>query len=112
MLLDTLQNKTIEWSKERRIIQNSTLQAQGLKLMSEMGELSDNIVKGNDIKDDIGDCLVVLCNLAAMSGTDLNKCWEIAYREIKDRKGILAKSGAFIKESDPAYLQATKEDWK
>ena len=28
-----------------------------LKLLQELGELSDNVCKGNDIRDDIGDML-------------------------------------------------------
>lgn len=48
-----------EWATARNLIAGSTTQAQGLKGMSEAGELADNFAKGEDIKDDIGDCCVV-----------------------------------------------------
>jgi|SaaInl8_135m_RNA_FD_contig_21_1612633_length_605_multi_22_in_0_out_0_1 hypothetical protein len=108
-MLELLENKTLEWSQARGLLKNSTLQAQMLKLVSEIGELSDNIAKGNDVKDDIGDCLVVLTNLANMSGTKLSKCWEVAYNDIKDRKGIMNEQGVFIKETDPSYAKLVRE---
>jgi len=48
-----------EWATARNLINGSTVQAQGLKGLSEAGELADNFAKGKDIKDDIGDCCVV-----------------------------------------------------
>jgi len=47
------------WAEARNLIKGATIQAQGLKGLSEAGELADNFAKGNDIKDDIGDCCVV-----------------------------------------------------
>lgn len=89
-----------EWSETRGILKYSSVQAQGLKLVSEVGELSDNIAKGRDVKDDIGDCLVVLNNLALMHETTLAECLQVAYDDIKDRKGKMQPNGVFIKESD------------
>ena len=89
-----------EWSETRGILKHSSVQAQGLKLVSEVGELSDNIAKGRDVKDDIGDCLVVLNNLALMHETTLAECLQVAYDDIKDRKGKMQPNGVFIKESD------------
>tara|TARA_R100000541_G_scaffold48371_1_gene55450 strand:+ start:826 stop:1134 length:309 start_codon:yes stop_codon:yes gene_type:complete len=88
------------WSQDRKIIQNGNKLAQGLKLVSEVGELSDNLAKGRDIKDDIGDCMVVLNNLALMSGTTLEECAAVAWNDIKDRKGHMNEHGVFIKEGD------------
>jgi len=64
--LDVLEDLTVQWSEDRGIIQNSTDMSQTLKLMSEVGELADNINKGRDVKDDIGDCLVCLTNIASL----------------------------------------------
>ena len=36
---------------------------QYMKLIQEAGELSDSLCKGKDIKDDIGDMMVVLINI-------------------------------------------------
>jgi hypothetical protein len=53
-----------------------------------------------DVRDDIGDCLVVLNNLAVMSGTTLEECLGISYYSIRDRKGFLNGNGVFIKDSE------------
>lgn len=52
-------HKVKGWAEARNLIKGSTIQAQGLKGLSEAGELADNFAKGKDIKDDIGDCCVV-----------------------------------------------------
>ena len=100
LTMEIYEELTVQWSEDRGIIQNSTPQIQGLKLMSELGELADNLAKGRDCRDDIGDCLVVLTNIAKMKGYTLAECWEVAYDDIKDRKGYLNSDGIFIKEGD------------
>ena len=98
--MQDLIDKCSSWSIERKIIQNSSRAAQCLKLVSEMGELADNIAKSRCTKDDIGDCLVVLNNLALMQGTTLAECLSVAYEDIKDRRGYMSVVGVFIKEGD------------
>ena len=90
------------WSMKRGIINNSTPLAQFAKLVSEVGELGDNVAKERDVTDDIGDCLVVLNNLAIMNDTTLEECLKVAYNDIKDRKGHMNSHGVFIKEGDAA----------
>ena len=82
------------------IVNNSTPLAQFAKLVSEIGELGDNIAKERDVTDDIGDCLVVLNTLAIMNETTLEECLKVAYDDIKDRKGHMNTHGVFIKEGD------------
>jgi NTP pyrophosphatase (non-canonical NTP hydrolase) len=89
-----------QWSEERLIFKNGRRETQMLKLMEEMGELASSIAKGRDVRDDIGDCLVVLNNLAVMSGTTLEECLGISYYSIRDRKGFLNGNGVFIKDSE------------
>ena len=60
--------KVKKWANERNIIKGSTTQAQLLKLMSEVGELADNVAKRQDIADDIGDCMVVLISIGEQGG--------------------------------------------
>jgi len=98
--MQELIDKCSAWSIERKIIQNSSRAAQCLKLVSEMGELADNVAKGRCAKDDIGDCMVVLNNLALMQGTTLAECLAFAYEDIKDRRGYMSEGGVFIKEGD------------
>ena len=90
------------WAMKRGIINNSTPLAQFAKLVSEIGELGDNIAKLRDVTDDIGDCLVVLNTLAIMNDTTLEECLKVAYDDIKDRKGHMNIHGVFIKEGDAA----------
>lgn len=97
--------KFTQWAKDRKIIQNGNLQTQTLKLVSEVGELTDNIAKGRDTKDDIGDCFVVLNNLVEMQGYTLDECLAQAWNDIKDRKGHMNKHGVFIKEEDALYFE-------
>lgn len=99
----------LTWAYDRGILQNSTPQIQMLKLVSEFGELADNLAKGKDVKDDIGDCFVVLSIIAHMSGTNMTECSNVAWDDIKDRKGFLNSDGIFVKESDEAYKQLKME---
>lgn len=87
-----------QWHYDRQLIQNSTNQAQYLKLISECGELADNIGKSKDIKDDIGDIIVVLVNIAERNGITIEQCLEQAYHDIKDRTGHMSSAGVFVKD--------------
>ena len=100
--MEQLLNLVSQWSRERKIISNSTPVVQFAKLVSEIGELADNVVKGRCVKEDIGDCLVVLNTLALMHNTTLEQCLAQAYDDIKDRKGYINELGIFIKEGDTA----------
>ena len=95
-----LELHVIRWSEARRIIPNSTPQAQLLKALSEMGELADATLKGNreDAMDGVGDVLVCLINYCALQDFNMVDCLEMAYNQIKDRKGILMPNGVFVKE--------------
>jgi len=85
------------WHQDRNLIEGSTDKDQYMKLIQECGELSDNICKGKDIADDIGDIMVVLINIAVRNGLSIEHCLEVAYHDIKDRKGKMV-DGVFIKE--------------
>lgn len=62
--------------------------------------MADNLAKGRCIKDDVGDCCVVLNNLAQMQGLTLEECLQQAWDDIKDRKGYMNQHGVFIKSGD------------
>lgn len=108
--INELISKCTDWSNDRGIIKNGTKESQCLKLVSEVGELADNIAKGRDVWDDIGDCMVVLNNLAIMHGSTLEHCLGFAYEDIKNRKGYLNSSGVFIKEGD-SKESLVAENW-
>ena len=96
-----LTRKVRQWANDRNLITGSTPQAQTLKLMSEVGELADNVGKKRytAAQDDIGDCLVCLIILSEMIGHTPQACLQHAYGEIKDRKGRMV-NGVFVKEGD------------
>lgn len=100
MTLDELEVAVQQWSRARGIIPLATLNSQLLKAVSEMGELADAVAKGQvaETRDAIGDVTVCLINLAYLSGSSLRECLELAYSEIKDRKGRLLPNGVFVKE--------------
>lgn len=100
LTFERLNMAVIRWAKDRMIIQNSTKETQLFKAFSEMGELADATIKGDlkATKDAVGDVLVCLINYCEISGIDIVNCLEIAYDEIKDRKGTLLPNGCFVKE--------------
>jgi NTP pyrophosphatase (non-canonical NTP hydrolase) len=95
-LQETIQ-KIKQWHYDRNLIDGATDKDQYLKLIQEAGELSDNICKGRDVSDDIGDMIVVLINIAERNGLSVTECVGKAYDDIKDRKGKMI-DGVFIKE--------------
>jgi NTP pyrophosphatase (non-canonical NTP hydrolase) len=99
MSTDTLIEKIKQWHYDRNLIAGSDDKTQFCKLAEEMGELSSNICKGKDIRDDLGDMMVVLINMAERNGISLTECLQVAYDDIKDRKGKMI-DGVFVKEAD------------
>jgi len=95
-----IEMQIIQWAEARRIIPNSTPSTQLLKAVSEMGELADATIKNNreDILDAVGDVMVCLVNYCALQDINLVECMQIAYDQIKNRKGILLPNGVFVKE--------------
>ena len=91
--------KIIQWSEARKIIPHSTPETQLLKAMSELGELADATIKGyrEAIEDAVGDVMVCLVNYCALQDLNLVDCMEVAYDQIKNRKGRLLPNGLFVK---------------
>ena len=165
--MQDLINKIEQWAEDRNIINGSKPIDQAMKLFSEFGELADNVGKGRDCRDDIGDVFVVLTimakqteseinilslpslenlsmkqyvvelgfalnnfvfacdtageedgnlNIAIMSlirianlhNTTLKECVQIAYDDIKDRKGVMF-NGVFVKSTDEKYNEILAE---
>ena len=96
--LQTLVEKVVSWHHDRNLIEGSSDKDQTLKLLQELGELSDSVCKGKDIKDDIGDMLVVMLNITSRNNVSLEECLAKAWGDIKDRKGRMS-GGIFVKET-------------
>tara|TARA_R110002051_G_scaffold45853_1_gene92376 strand:- start:262 stop:1131 length:870 start_codon:yes stop_codon:yes gene_type:complete len=88
-----------DWAEERGLYENGDPKTQALKLTEEVGETCRAILKGDtpEIIDGIGDCVVVLTNLAELTGTPIEVCIARAYDEIKNRKGKM-DNGTFKKD--------------
>ena len=87
------------WADKRGLYDKGDPKTQALKLVEEVGETCRAILKGNDMEaiDGIGDCVVVLTNLAELIGEPIEQCIEQAYFEIKDRTGKM-ENGTFKKD--------------
>lgn len=89
-----------DWAQEKGIYEKGDPKTQYIKLMEEMGELAMSLLKNNDeeFKDAIGDCVVVLTNLAKLKGYNIEDCINGSYQVIAKRKGKMI-NGTFVKES-------------
>jgi NTP pyrophosphatase (non-canonical NTP hydrolase) len=97
--MQDLIEKVEQWHVDRNLIDGANDKDQVLKLLQEMGELSDNVCKGNDIRDDLGDMLVVMINIMKRNNISMEECLQVAYDDIKDRKGKMIDC-IFVKEGD------------
>ena len=88
-----------QWHRDRNLIEGSTDKDQYLKLIQEAGELSDSLCKEKDIRDDVGDMMVVLINIMVRNNLTMKECLAVAYDDIKYRKGKMI-DGIFVKEED------------
>jgi len=87
-----------QWAKERGIYDKGNSHTQYVKLMEEAGELAAALLNKDsyEIKDAIGDMVVVLTNLAALEGMVIENCIDSAYNEIANRTGTML-NGTFVK---------------
>ena len=88
-----------EWADERGLYENGDAKTQALKLVEEVGETCRAILKEDydEVIDGIGDCVVVLTNLAELIGMPIEACVEEAYTEISQRTGKMV-NGTFKKD--------------
>lgn len=93
-------SKIKKWAVDRNL-HTADPNKQVLKLGEEFGELCQGMAKNNRplVLDSVGDMYVVLVILSMQLGVDIEDCIEMAYNEIKDRKGKMI-NGVFVKESD------------
>jgi len=87
------------WANERGLYDKGDPKTQTLKLMEEAGEICRAVLKNDrhEIIDGIGDCVVVLTNLAELIDMPIEDCIEVAYAEISNRTGKMV-NGTFKKD--------------
>lgn len=93
-----------QWAQDRGIYDKGDVKTQYVKLLEETGELAKSILKNDDEEfvDAIGDCVVVLTNLAKLKGYEIEDCINSAYETISKRQGRMV-NGTFVKNK--------KSDW-
>ena len=86
------------WAKDRGIYDQGNSHTQYVKLQEEAGELAAALLNKDkpEIKDAIGDMIVVLTNLAELEGFAVEDCIDAAYAEISNRTGVM-HNGTFVK---------------
>ena len=88
-----------QWARSRGLYDKGDTKTQTLKLMEEAGEICRAVLKNDReaIIDGIGDCVVVLTNLAELNNMSIEECIRYAYDEIKNRTGKM-DNGTFKKD--------------
>lgn len=96
--LDILIKNVQGWSVDRKL-DKANPDKQIIKLLEEFGELARGVLKDDKelVVDSLGDMLVVLIILHQQLGLTLEKTLQVAWEEIKNRKGE-TKNGVFIKK--------------
>lgn len=99
--LDELQMLVHAWADERKLLSDSSPQAQMVKLAEEVGELAAGVCRDDRqrIIDSIGDTTVVLIVMCGVLGVSFRDCLQAAYDEIKGRSGT-TEGGVFRKAAD------------
>lgn len=99
-------NPIKEWATDKGILSKGDVKTQYVKLQEEAGELAKAIMKDDkeEFIDAIGDCVVVLTNLAELGNKyfdteeiSIEECINSAYSVIKNRTGKMDK-GTFKKD--------------
>lgn len=88
------------WAAGKNLITGSTWQKQFGKLQEEVNEAKEAMELQNlaKVKDELGDCGVVLTLLAAQHGLNFEDCLEAALTKISKRTGKVI-DGVFVKDS-------------
>lgn len=88
-----------DWASEKGIYEKGSVKSQYNKLLEEVNELYDGIENKDidEVKDAIGDCVVVLTNLAHLAGLTIEDCINSSYGVIKNRTGKMI-NGSFVKD--------------
>lgn len=89
----------LEWANNKGLLDPSNLKTQMLKLVAEVGELSDEVIKDNHqaIIDELGDCEVVLTIMKEQLGVHEDLPIAQAWVKIMNRTGKTV-NGTFIKD--------------
>lgn len=94
---DELIKAVIKWGQDKHL---DDPKAQLNKVIEEVGEIAHEVTRnreGKELTDAIGDTLVTLIILADIYCLKPMACLQIAYDEIRNRKGV-TENGTFVRE--------------
>ncbi len=96
-----LETLIANWAEEKGLLNPEFAPKQFMKIVEELGELSSAIIKEDVDKelDGFGDLLITIIVLAWQRNISLKYALNVAYNEIKDRKGKMV-GGSFVKEEN------------
>ena len=96
---EKLNQNVLIWAKEKDILKPDNHLKQLGKIMSEIGEFADEVIKENKQGqiNELGDVFVTLIIIAEQLNLNPVECLKIAYDKIKDRQGKTL-NGTFIKD--------------
>lgn len=118
-----LQDKVLEWADSHDLLHEENSGKQFLKFVEEVFELKtemdiwhlykkfkhdenikqdfsiEEVERWENLKLEMGDVFVTLIILCKQLGIEPQRCLELAYEKIKNRKGE-TRNGMFIKEED------------
>lgn len=99
--MENLIQQVQQWARDKGIVNIENVPKQMMKVMEELGETSQAILKNKpeETKDGIGDTFVTLIILSTQLGLDPLECLQSAYNEIKNRTGQTV-DGVFVKSED------------
>lgn len=105
MTFDDLIKKVQDWAVDKGLEQADP-RVQWMRVTEEVGEIRDVLLKPTKFEqpdramaDAIGDSFVTLIVLVLQLDQDPARCLEMAYKEIKNRKGKMI-NGTFVKDED------------
>ncbi len=95
--MDNLVDNVWNWFEERDL---HDYHMQYIKMIEECGELAHELTRGNvdtpEVEDALGDIMVTVIGMCHHLNFDPKECLEMAYNEIKNRKGKVV-DGSFVK---------------
>ncbi len=96
-----IERLTLQWGKNRGIVDHGMPIGQAEKVVEEAGELLEGIKAGDmeNVRLELGDVWVTLVMTAATMDISLIDCMYAAYDKIKDRTGTLGADGVFRKDT-------------
>lgn len=88
-----------QWADKVGITKHGTVEGQIRKLYEEVDELRDAWLANNnaEVRDALGDILVVLVMVSLLTDNDLRQCFYEAAQVVTKRTGHMTPEGIFVK---------------